>query len=81
VWIATGRLRSRQPTASFPTQPRHDRDDHDENLDEILDKVLGAEGTERQVLIAEYLLAVSTLPWLQQAFAQRRLVALFEPKR
>jgi hypothetical protein len=64
----------------FPRAP-HSPEDHDRNPEEILDKILGAYGTERQVLIAEYLLAASKLPQREQATAQRRLVALFEPKR
>jgi hypothetical protein len=62
-------------------QPPQSSGDHGENPEEILEKILGAYGTERQVLIAEYLLAVSKLPRRQQAVAQKRLVALFEPRR
>jgi hypothetical protein len=56
-------------------------DDHDGNLEEILYRIPGAYGTERQVLIGNYLLAASKLPQSEQAAAQRRLVALFESKR
>jgi len=56
-------------------------DDHHEDIREILRKIPEAQGTERQVLIAEYLLAASKLPRVRQAEAQRRLLDLFEPKR
>jgi hypothetical protein len=56
-------------------------DIHDGNLEEILYRIPGAYGTERQVLIGNYLLAASKLPQSEQAAAQRRLVALFESKR
>jgi len=56
-------------------------DDHHEDLREILRKIPDAQGTERQVLIAEYLLAASKLPPVRQADAQRRLLDLFEHKR
>ena len=72
---------SEQDTFRLLLRPLHRRDDHDENLDQILNKILGAYGTERQVLIAEYLLGASKLPQLQQAAAQRRLLAVFESKR
>jgi len=82
---------SEQEALKLLRRPRHDRhdrkgDDHDghdhrEDMSEILVKILGATGTERQVLIAEYLLAASKLPRFQQAAAHRRLVELFEPKR
>jgi len=69
-------------------RPPHSPDDHDGhsgeingNPEEILSKILGAYGTERQVLIGNYLLAVSKLPQKEQAAAQGRLVALFESKR
>jgi hypothetical protein len=57
----------------------HDRDDdHDENMDDLLLRIPGAQGTDRQVLIAEYLLAASKLPRFRQPAAQRRLLDLFE---
>jgi hypothetical protein len=54
---------------------------NDENPEKILDGIPGAYGTERQVLIGEYLLAASKLPQKEQVEAQRRLIALFEPKQ
>jgi hypothetical protein len=72
---------SEQDTLRLLLRPLHSRDDHDENLDQILNKIPGAYGTERQVLIAEYLLGASKLPRLQQAAAQRRLVGVFESIR
>lgn len=56
-------------------------DDQESDPAAILRRIPEAAGTERQVLIAEYLLAASKLPRVQQAAAQRRLVALFESKR
>jgi hypothetical protein len=55
--------------------------DHDGDPREILDKIPGAYGTERQMLIMEYLLATSRLPPPEQAAAHGRLVRLFEAKR
>jgi hypothetical protein len=77
---------SEQEALRLLQRPRHDRGDHhkgdhDEDMSEILAKIPEASGTERQVLIAEYLLAASKLPRFQQAAAHRRLVALFESKR
>lgn len=62
-------------------RPRRGHHHHDDDMGEILDKIPGAEGTKRQVLIAEYLLAASKLPRWQQAAAQKRLLAVFEPQR
>jgi hypothetical protein len=71
---------SEQEALRLLLRPRHHHDDHDEHLNEILNKILGADGTERQVLIAEYLLAASKLPRFQQAAAQKRLVEVFEKR-
>jgi hypothetical protein len=54
---------------------------HDVDMDEIVGRILGAQGTERQFAITEYLLAVSKLPQANQPAARRRLLDLFESKR
>jgi len=77
----SGRAVSEGEALRLLQRPQRETHDHDENLDEILQKILGADGTERQVLIMEYMLAASKLPVSRHAAAQRRLVALFESKR
>jgi hypothetical protein len=73
---------SEQEALRLLRRPTHrDDHDHDANLGEILQKIPEAYGTERQMLIAEYLLAVSKLPQSEQASAHKRLVAVFESKR
>lgn len=78
---ASARAISEQEAIKLLRRSRHHHDDHDDNLNEILDQIPSSSGTERQVLIAEYLLAASKLPRLHQAAAHRRLVALFEPRQ
>lgn len=72
---------SEQAAHKLLLRPRHHRHDHDERLSEILEKIPASSGTERQVLIAEYLLAASKLPRWRQDEAQKRLVAVFESRR
>jgi hypothetical protein len=78
---ASARSISEQEAHELLLRRRHGHDDHGEDLGAILAKIPGAEGTERQVLIAEYMLAASKLPRSRQASAQQRLAALFESKR
>lgn len=54
---------------------------HNVDMDEIVGRILGAQGTERQFAMTDYLLAVSKLPQADQPAARRRLIELFEPKR
>ena len=72
---------SEQDAIRLLRRPNPISDDQDSDPATILRRIPEASGTERQVLIAEYLLAASKLPRVQQAAAQRRLVALFESKR
>jgi hypothetical protein len=60
---------------------RRHRHDEREDLNENLKKIPAAEGTERQMLITEYLLAASKLPRWRRDDAHQRLVALFDSRR
>jgi hypothetical protein len=61
-------------------RPDHRHDDYGDP-EEILSRIPGSFGTERQMLMMEYLLAASKLSPADQAAAHGRLVSLFESKR